>query len=196
MNIHKYIAEFPIIPGKEIGVGADGQVFELPNNLVIKYSILFDYDNNLQNNFNSRSNILNSINSSAFVKIYEFKKVLESSRLFDNKQQSYIVYYYIMDKLNKISEDESKVFHTLLSHEDSNKVKSYSIKEITNICNDLSKYLDFNTNKVIEFITNYQNSEFIHLDIHPRNIMKSNEDFKLIDLDRIAKKEKQNENKS
>lgn len=190
MNIHKYISEFPIIPGKEIGIGADGQVFELPNNLAIKYSILFDYDNNLQNNFNSRSNILNSINSSPFVKIYEFKKVLESSRIFDNKQQSYIVYYYIMDKLNKISEDESKVFHTLLSHEDSNKIKSYSIKEIKNICIDLSKYLDFNYTKVLEFITNYQNSEFIHLDIHPRNIMKSNEDFKLIDLDRITRKGK------
>ena len=188
MNIYKYISEFPIVPGKEIGIGADGQVFDLPNNKAIKYSILFDYNQNIHNIFNKRLNVFKTLDENVFVKIYDYKKVLESTRTFDEQNQTYIVYYYVMDKLSKISDDESKVFHTLLSHEDANIIKDYSTQQIINICNDLSKFLDFNKNKVMDFIFNYKSSKFIHLDLHPRNIMKLNEEFKLIDLDRITKK--------
>lgn len=187
MNILKYISKFPFEHKNKLGEGADGEVFQLDNK-AIKYSILFDYSN-IDNIFKSRFRLFKSIKENSpniFPIIYDFNKIEESYRLFDNSNQKYIVYYYVMDFLNKISDDEFKVFHTLLSHEDSNLIKNYSNHQIESILCELNNYLNFDKNKVQNFIFDYKKSNYIHLDLHPRNIMKCNGDFKLIDLDRMT----------
>ena len=91
-----------------------------------------------------------------------------------------------MDKLNKISEDEKKVFHTILCHEDLNKKKNFSNDKILTMLNGMIKGLDFNFEKVIMFYEAQKSSIIKHNDFHVRNIMKDNfGNFKFIDLDRL-----------
>ena len=95
-----------------------------------------------------------------------------------------------MERLMKISEEESKVFHTILSHEDRGLDKKYTLRLLQNTLNGLSYSLDFETQKVLEFYSDLQSSKIEHLDIHPRNIMKNkNGQFFMIDFDRCTLKE-------
>lgn len=189
---------------KELGYGADGVVYDLKNDSgVVKFSVLYDNfeQKSLKDKYNDIINIINYIISKKpqfFCEIFEFKDLGFSSRDFltyvDNKElkikQNYILYCYKMEKLNKISEDESKVFHTIVSHEDSNKIKKYSSSKIKEILKGLSRGLDFDFEKVILFVDNINKSNIIHCDIHPRNIMKDNyNNYKLIDFDRSKIKE-------
>ena len=92
-----------------------------------------------------------------------------------------------MEKLYSISEDESKVFHTIISHEDANKIKFYSDKQLDKILFNFRRGLDFCEEEVKLFHTNFRNMKFRHNDVHVRNIMKTgNGKFKLIDIDRIT----------
>jgi hypothetical protein len=92
-----------------------------------------------------------------------------------------------MEKLLSLSEDEQKVFHTLLSHEDRNLVKNYSPAERQVILQNLRRGLDFDEGRVSLFVDKLNNSPVQHLDIHTRNIMKdANGNFKMIDLDRLT----------
>jgi serine/threonine protein kinase len=103
--------------------------------------------------------------------------------------QRYYIYYYTMEKLQKLSEDEKKVFHSLLSHEDRNIKKDFSPAKIKEMLAGLSSALDFDEEKVIFFVNNFKKSPVIHNDVHVRNIMKNiNGDFKMIDFDRCELK--------
>jgi thiamine kinase-like enzyme len=96
-----------------------------------------------------------------------------------------------MEKLNKISEDEKKVFHSIMSHEDQNLHKNFSMSKIKNMLQGLSMGLDFDASKIIIFCENLRSTVIHHNDIHPRNIMKDNfGNFKLIDFDRCYFKSK------
>jgi serine/threonine protein kinase len=180
--------------GAELGIGADGQVFSLQNeeNKVIKFCVKFDYfDTSLKSDYQNIDKILSYIANKkplAYAQVYEHDCLGEYSRdMYDGSKQKYILYYYVMEKLSKISEDEKKVFHSILSHEDRNAKKNFSILKIKEMLSGLRLGLDFSSEKIILFCENLNNVSISHNDIHPRNIMKDkNNNFKLIDFDRCT----------
>ena len=100
--------------------------------------------------------------------------------------QDFITYYYVMENLSKITEDEKKVFYSLLSHEDRNVKKNYSLSSVIDMLKEMQRGLDFDYNKAFRFYRVLKESKFHHMDLHPRNIMKDTDgNFKLIDFDRV-----------
>jgi hypothetical protein len=154
---------------EELGRGADGIVWNY-NDKAIKICI---------GNYDSFCNSFINLNKINYVcKIYEYNKLGE--------YLDYDVYYYVMEKLEKLSDDESKVFFTLLSHEDNNKKKNYTEENAIEILNKLKIGLDFDFDKVLYFFNKIMLNEINHLDISERNIMKDScGTFKLIDFERI-----------
>jgi len=199
MQVVKYLTDIRFqnlinLIDKKIGDGADGEVFTLKDTAdVAKFSIYYCWNNeNLQQVIDSRldSSYLVKGNANVFVSLFEFKHLLSGSRTVVNGNQDYAIFFSRMEKLNKISEDEKKVFHSTLSHQDSNVKKDLSLDKISNMLDGLSIGLDFNRKKVFNFIKQVQNLASIgiqYTDLHPRNIMKTKDgDFKLIDIDRIS----------
>jgi hypothetical protein len=164
---------------KSLGDGADGEVFDLKDK-VVKISLIQDEDTDAS--FMKNIEKIKLANLPHFAKVFTFGKICSGVRT-DWVGMKYSCYFYTMEKLNKISEDEKKVFHTLLSHEDSNKIKDLTK---TNILDDLKSYLEFDKNKILVFINQIINHEIKHNDMHPRNIMKDSfGNFKFIDFDRV-----------
>ncbi len=199
MNVLPIIQQFaphsiPANLGKELGRGADGQTFELSDN-VIKFSILYSWmdedvsvvyskiKSTIEFIKNNKENIIVSVIDHKF--IGKFSNQIFMNGNFKCVNQEFIIYSTTMEKLSPLSSDEGKVFHSLLSHEDMNKNKQYSLEKIKEILFGLSKGLDFDFSQVIMFYEQLQKSTINHNDIAPRNIMKdSNNNFKLIDIDR------------
>ena len=177
-----------------IADGADGTVFKIDDRRVLKLSVIFDYNDNLLKDFRNVNNTINELihfGDSNFAKVYEYKYLGTFSRTLDTDKQNYVLYYYIMEMLNPLSEDEKKVFHTILSHEDKNIVKNYSDKEINDMLHMLSYGLDFDTNGVKLLCDGLKKSKIKHTDIHSRNIMKNNDGkYLMVDFDRCFLREK------
>lgn len=178
-----------------LGDGADGEVFELKDDTskVIKFSVL--YQNSYTNIDYVYKKIIQSLdyirinNPHAYARVYEHKYLGKYNRPIVNSSlgQDYILYYYIMEKLYKISEDEKKVFHSILSHEDRNLEKNFSIFKIKKMLKEMYRALDFNFEKIILFCESLKKDAIEHNDIHVRNIMKDLDgNFKLIDFDRSS----------
>lgn len=184
------------ISSKRIGDGADGEVFELADdpNKVIKLCVLYDtgsvgYKQTYQYITKSIDHLVQHPHPS-YALVYEHVYMGEGSRQVvwgnTHKEQPFLLYYYVMEKLGKISEDEAKVFHTILSHEDRGIKKNFSADQLKEILTGLRRGLDFDVEKVILFHDNLKNAPLAHLDIHVRNIMKdANGYFKMIDFDRV-----------
>jgi serine/threonine protein kinase len=176
----------------ELGSGADGQVFSLLNDSgkVIKFGILFDdCSNTVDQQYDKLNQVLSYIKckkTNLFVKVYQSDFLLKGTRSTSDGNQNYLIYYYLMDRLNKLSDDETKVFHTIISHEDRNVVKNYSYDRIQEMLRQMQRGLEFTLAKVNSFYNKLlNNKEILHLDIHPRNIMKDHcNNYYLIDLDR------------
>jgi hypothetical protein len=173
----------------ELGFGAHGQVFDLKNypNRVIKLSIFYDeFDNKFDSIYSKIDENLKFIEINkplAFAKVYDHDFIFHNFRKTVNGDQDYIIYYYIMEKLQEISNNEVKVFKKILSYEENVFFKEKIIK---NILQDMRKKIDFNEKKVMMFYRNFMNSNIEHLDLHVRNIMKDfNGNFKLIDFEKI-----------
>lgn len=170
-------------PADEIGSGIDGEVYSMLNSpdRVIKICQVFDFDR-----FDSTALVLDKLliePYAGYARVY-----MRGYRKLNAK--GYVLHYYVMEKLQPISEDESKVFHTIISHEDRNIIKDYEYGELEKILEGLQVGLDFDTEKVKFLCQAIRFSPIKHLDIHPRNIMKNdNGDFKLIDFDRVQLKE-------
>ncbi len=177
--------------GNEIGYGADGQVFDLVDydDRVIKISVL--YDNLVIENpkYNQIYSVLEDIKRGNYPMcacVYDHKYIGCGTERAYIGERHYILYYYVMEKLYKITEDEKKVFYSLLSHEDRNVKKNYSLASATDMLRGMQRGLDFDYNKVFRFYRVLKESNFYHMDLHPRNIMKNiNDNFKLIDFDRV-----------
>lgn len=176
-----------------LGDGADGEVFDIKNqpNKVIKLCVLYEYPNApLQQSFAKINNTLNYLmehipGTYARVYKYEYLGLFNRSIEWSDSGQNYILYYYVMEKLLKISEDEKKVFHSIICHEDRNLKKNYSIFKIKKMLQGMRRALDFDERQVIFFYQHLNDNNIIHHDIHVRNIMKDKEgNFKLIDFDR------------
>ena len=178
---------------EKLGDGADGEVFQLEDSeKVIKLSILYDLDYNtdLIQKFKNISKNISTIQKNKlkhFAAIYEYGLVCRSSRKTFLGEQKFIIYYYVMEKLFKLTIDERKVFHTILSHEDLNLEKKFSSHQLDSILNGLSFGLDFDFTKVRNFYFQTIENSIQHNDLHVRNIMKDKFGcFKLIDFDRIT----------
>lgn len=182
----------PVMPSNKIGEGADGEVFDIQGdpNKVIKCAIIYEYfipvNQEIERIENVARHLINTC-PPAYVHVHTFETVTQFIRKTVSGHQKYFLYYYIMDKCLKISEDEKKVFHSILSNEDKNLKKNYPLSKIVTMLNGMSMGLDFNMKKVLSFCEAIQNSEIDNTDINPRNIMKNAiGDFKLIDFDRSS----------
>ena len=180
--------------GSEAGFpGADGQVFNLIEspNQVLKISVLFeDFESKLEDQYNKIISVIDHIkcnNVPACARVYDVQYIgkFRQAWYVNSSWREYVLFYYTMEKLNKISQDEKKVFHSVLSHEDRGFPKSYSLKEIKKMVDEMSLFLDFDKEKVMLFCKQVQELPFTHKDVHVRNIMKDGSgNFKLIDFDR------------
>jgi serine/threonine protein kinase len=172
---------FPL--GRRLGDGSDGEVLEIVGDpkKVIKLSAIYDHPAREIKTYQDVKKVLDHLISTptdAFVRVYEqgfFGSFSRKSAEWHKDGQDFLMYYYIMDKLEQISVNEFKVFHSILSHEDRKIIKLIG----------LSRGLDFDVEKVIIFCNNIANGPIIHDDINPRNIMRNaSGDYKLVDLDR------------
>ena len=176
-----------------LGEGADGEVFQLPDlDKVIKLSVLYDNENSVEKFDNQFSNIENHIlnimdlNPEPFAKIYDYKYLGNFERdHYTKNKQSYVLYYYVLEKLFKISNDEKEVLSRILfkPNKDFDYSNLYSHNKAIRILNKIN--LDFNKEEILKFYSNIKKSPIIHSDIHLSNIMKNKDgQFKLIDFDR------------
>lgn len=195
-NQHQ-ISLIPYKLGSELANGADGQIFELLDfpNQVIKLSILYCWDDppSFEKEYLRINQVLSYLlnnNVPIYASVLKYQTLLRSSRKLLNDNQDFIIYYYVMEKYLKISEDENKIFHTLLSHEDRRISKNYSLSQVKKLLTGLSLGLEFNHNKVLNFFKEIKTCPIIQNDLHPRNIMQDhNDNFKLVDLDRCYLRE-------
>jgi hypothetical protein len=185
-------SQLPVSTGERIGDGADGEVFSIAGcpNKVIKLGVLYD-QSDIDEKFKNIQRVLDYIKDTrphAYVRVYEHKYFGKYSRdMVDwpKPTQDFILYYYIMEKLIKLSEDEKKVFHTILSHEDRKIDKNYSLKKIDEMLKSMRRGLDFDEERVILFCNNLKKTSVVQNDLHTRNLMKDETgNFKIIDLDR------------
>jgi thiamine kinase-like enzyme len=192
----------PVETDQFLGEGADGDVYQIKDdpNKVIKFSKLYDAYSykELENDFAKILAILSYLErytSSIFAKVYSHGHMgtFDRNQVYYlngkefNRKQKFVLYYYIMEKLQKISDDEYKVFHSIISHEDRGYPKDYSIKKISNMIDGMHKGFDFDKQKVLSFCKGIQESVIEHHDIHERNIMKDIDgNFKLVDFDRAS----------
>jgi hypothetical protein len=187
--------KLPVEPGVRLGDGADGEVLSIIGDTkrVLKLGILYErHDRGMLKYYQQIQKVLDYLKPSqpdAYARVYEHGYLGTYSRKADHwrsGKQDFIMYYYIMEKLEKISEDESKVFHSILSHEDRGIKKNFSLEKIEEMLKGMGRGLDFDAEKVKIFCNNIKRAPIWHLDIHVRNIMKDDAgNFKLIDLDRI-----------
>jgi hypothetical protein len=186
------MSQIPWIPGERLGDGADGEVFQVygDESKVIKLGVFYEIDTTAQEHSIHLEKILTYLIQShldPYARVYEYKPLgfFERTVLGKKKPQTYFLYYYVMEKLSKLTEDEKKVFHTIVSHEDRNIKKNYAPEKLQKILAGLSRGLDFDVERVIFFHDNLRKTPVKHLDLHARNIMKDAAgNFKLIDFER------------
>lgn len=177
--------------GEEIGYGADGQVFLLTDqpDRVIKFCVLYDCQMCANPSYEDIHMILSYLidnKPDACARVYSQGYLGSGSqKMYNNEYRNYILYYYVMEKLYQTTDDERKVFHSILSHEDRKVKKNYSIEDVRKMLVGMQCGLDFDFNKVFSFYNHVKRMQLKHEDLHVRNIMKDTEgNFKLIDFDR------------
>jgi serine/threonine protein kinase len=180
----------PVVPSSQLGDGADGEVFEIEGSTdkVIKFSTLYHYSEPLEKEFCRINEVLSFLAEtcpSTYARVFRFNYLGRSTRKTVSGPQEYFLYYYIMEKCFKLSEDEKKVFHSILSHEDRGAKKKYSDQQLQKVLYGLNMGLDFDLKKVLQLCQDLKKTPIDHSDLHPRNIMKDRfGNFKLIDFDR------------
>lgn len=170
-----------------IGYGVDGDAYSLnSSDKILKISFLYDYGFDIERVYNNlKSNIQSVIElkPKCFVNTHSFKQLESGYRKFlindTFTDQKYYIFCYEMDCCTKLTEDEKRVFHSILLNKNSFKENYISL------LNGMNDFLDFNIENVINFVNEVQQSSIKHIDISTCNIMKFNDEFKLIDLDRI-----------
>jgi serine/threonine protein kinase len=158
--------------GAKIGSGVDGEVFATANpNEVVKFSPKFDLTPLVEvaSGFHPH-----------FVKVEDFGVSPDGETCF-----------VVMERLEPLTEDEERLFHSLVSHEDKNITKPVlSPMQLEVVLDGLLVGLFFKKGKVKEFYQRVVLGNLTHKDLAPRNIMKTKGgDYKLIDLDRLTHKE-------
>lgn len=187
--------KLPVQPDVYLGDGADGEVLSIADdpNRVIKLGVLYERAGSklekLYGNIDRALEFVLRTQPRAYVSVYKHGSLGVYTRdnvAFYKGKQRFVLYYYVMEKLEKISEDERRIFHSILSHEDRKIEKNFSSDKIREMLEGMSRGLDFDAEKVMLFCDNIKAAPLSHLDIHVRNIMKDKVgNFKLIDLERI-----------
>jgi thiamine kinase-like enzyme len=188
--------KIPVVTARRLGDGADGEVFEIEGDpsKVIKFCVMYERgDRKLEPYYHKKvapiidQLIAQPIDVYARVYTHEYMGIFSRDFLSSKTgKQKFILYYYVMEKLERISDDESKVFHSILSHEDRGIEKNFSAEKMREMLHGLRRGLDFDEERVIFFCEALRGTPVAHLDMHPRNIMKDNlGNFKLIDFDRV-----------
>jgi serine/threonine protein kinase len=189
--------KLPVQPVERLGDGADGEVLSIKDqpDKVIKLCVIYDHPARELKEYQQIQQVLDYIMNAqppAYVRVYKHGYLGTYSRQIykvPNKceKQEFLLYYYIMEKLYKITEDEKKVFHSIISHEDRGIEKNYSPEKVNEMLQGMSRGLDFDVEKVRVFYYNLRQAHVLHRDLHVRNIMKNaTGDFKLVDCDRIT----------
>lgn len=193
--VQQHNLSLPYQLGEEIGIGADGQVFEVLDdpNKVIKICGLFQLPNHdLDREYLQRSQVLNYLiqnQSTIHARVYEHVKLGEWERTFDHHPQRYILHCSVMERLKELSADEVKVFHSILSHEDRGIIKNFPLTKLRSILRGLGLGLEFSEERVMVFLAELKMSKVRHLDLHQRNVMVDcHGNYKLIDFDRCVLK--------
>lgn len=184
--------KLPVQPVERLGDGADGELLSIQSqpDKVIKLSVIYDHPTRELKVYQQIKQVLDYTIANqplAFVRVYEHGYLGTYARKVagDRGSQEFLIYYYIMEKLEKITRDEEKVFHSILSHEDCGIEKNYSPEKITKMLQGMSLGLDFDAEKVMLFCNNLRLSRILHQDFHHRNVMKDSDgNFKLVDMDR------------
>lgn len=200
-HLHQHGSNIIPILGKSCGDGSDGEVFEIINDpsKVIKISIMYDlnFNNDLNIKYSELTKILYELVTDSplvYAHVYEYEKIALFKRdclvgdPANNRfeKQDCLLHYHVLEKCFKLSEDEKKVFHTIVSHEDYGIIKKFSSENLKEILFGLSRGLDFDEKRVIFFYESLLTCRIKHNDLHQRNIMKDSfGNFKLIDLDRL-----------
>lgn len=191
MNPELYLPKelFPVGLTK-IGDGADGTVYETFNKEIVKVSVYLNWDH--QDIYEVQKKILGSLDyiyknkPDHLVKIYDIGKInyITKFRSVHGDLDAFI-YSYRMERLNHLSDDEKRVFESI-SHRDTDRPAVID-KKTFEMTETLCDFYDLDFKKTSLFLRSIATSHIIHLDIHPRNIMKDNDNsYKLIDLDRIT----------
>jgi thiamine kinase-like enzyme len=184
--------KIPFSPIELLGKGSDGEVYSIrEQNKVIKYCAIYDWfqlDDFKNKSYSQINGILSYIenhNPHGYARVYEHGFLFSDVRRLEYEYQEYIIYFYVLEKLYKISYDETRVFNTILSHLDMNRVSRYTDIELNNILFNLNKGLEFDIDEVLFFNNAINKCAIKHNDIHSRNIMKDSVGkFKLVDFDR------------
>lgn len=110
--------KLPVQPVERLGDGADGEVLSIKDqpDKVIKLGIIYEHPGRELKEYKQIQQVLDyamSTHPPAFVRVYEHgylgtysRKIVEWRKDF----QEFLMYYYIMEKLEKITEDEKKYF--------------------------------------------------------------------------------------
>lgn len=180
------IKSIPFKIKNRIGSGADGEVYSISKDKVIKFSIRYDcfcswskedFDR-IKSRTKSNFDFIINNKQNDFVDVFDFNFLSEGERVFNNTLQKYFTYYYVMNKLVPINESDFIKFNLI-----------YTALDCKITYNKLFKFknnFDSSYNKYINFLTKILNSKICHEDIHPKNIMMDeNNNFKMIDVDRI-----------
>lgn len=185
--------KIPVETCASLGGGADGEVFEIKDdpNKVIKFCVLYQTGKQtIQNTYKYTCKVLDYLIKTpmpTYATVYSYDVMGQFTRpvTWSAKGQPYILYYYTMEKLSSITEDESKVFHSIVSHEDRGIDKNFSSAKVKEMISGMATCLDFDAERVTFFCENFKNTLVEHQDVHVRNIMKDPQgNFKLVDFDR------------
>jgi len=184
----------PVIPTTKLGDGSDGEVFDIEGqpDRVIKLCVLYEAQvspASVVDEYHRTKSVIDFLQAhptEICATVYDSGYLGEFSRMvWGNKEEKYILYYYIMEKMQKISDDEARVFHSILSNEDRGMCKNYTSDQVKKMVEGMALGLDFDTEKVIFFCDSLRLAPIIHLDMNPRNIMKDSAgNFRFIDFDR------------
>jgi serine/threonine protein kinase len=192
-----------------LGQGNDGEVFALadePDN-AIKFSVLYapfgeePYDIYRQRVLPVIQYVMQT-QPYVCVRVFEHQYLGCYSRpmaLWQKEQQQFVLHYSIMEKLEPLTQDETKVFHTLISHEDRNVFKDLAPDVVAQKLHGLARGLDFDPAVVTLFLEQLHTmaarrlqerdhqTQLVHRDLEPRNIMKDKTGhYRLIDLDKAT----------
>ena len=175
--------------------GADGETFVVENDSTkaIKFSIIYDRFEETPLSLYQKKilpvlDYIMMVKPQMCARVYEHGYLGEYSRpmiYWRNGIQNFVIHYCIMERLFPLTEDEKKVFHSLVSHEDREIEKDLSPEKIEKMLRGLARGLDFDAEMVILFCNQIRTSLLNHNDLHFRNIMKNKiGEFKTIDFDR------------
>lgn len=181
------LEKLSVTPTNCLGEGADGEVFEIQEDLnkVIKFSVMFDFcHDTLDKEYDLLSITLNHIllnYDSTIVKLFAFNKLGTFSSSNQKDKQLYLLHYSILEKCFPLSEDENKVLKYFFKSNINNIDKILETLTIQN------QWLDFDLDKMKIFFINRMNSKIRNNDLNSLNIMKDSfGNFKSIDLDRFS----------